>query len=87
VQLELEVSETMNEMDDLERQASLSYQDCLKEGNLSSNKSEDGFSSFLSFFKHFLNEPYGSRLFEQLHDIINELELPDEFLTHLKSRH
>ena len=50
-----------------------------------SNKNESAFSSFLSFFKVFLIEPYGVRLFELLHDMINQLELPDEFLSLLKS--
>ena len=59
-------------------------ENCLREGLTQSHKSEDGFSSFLSFFKIFINEPFGSRLFESLHDLINELELSEEFFSHLK---
>ena len=55
--------------------------DLLEEG---SGRTEDGFSSFLSFFNCFIVEPFGARLFETLHDLITELELPDEYLAYLK---
>ena len=74
----------MEDIDENQQNVSLADENCLREGLTQSHKSEDGFSSFLSFFKIFINEPFGARLFESLHDLINELELSEDFLSHLK---